>query len=72
MRQNNLRRIRRSHNISMMGLSVVSSVSTSTIVGIEKYNHYPEPSTREKLSRALRVSEREIWPNKAKVENDGK
>ena len=71
-RNNSLRRIRCSHGMSMMELAVVSGVSTATIVGIEKYNYFPETSTRERLSRSLGVSESKIWSNKVEIENDGK
>lgn len=71
-RDNSLRSIRCSHSMSMMELAVVSGVSTATIVGIEKYNHYPETSTRERLSKALGVEESKIWPNKVEEANDGK
>jgi len=55
-----------------MGLAVISGVSTATIVGIERYNHYPGPSVRERLSKAMGVSEGEIWPKIMEVVTDGK
>lgn len=62
VRQNNLKRIRHSLDSPLMEIAVISGVSTATLVGIEKYNLYPGPSVRERLSRALGVSEGKIWP----------
>ncbi len=72
VRQNNLRRIRHSLKLSLMGLAVISGVSTATLVGIERYNHYPGPSVRERISKAMGVLEEAIWPNIMEVVNDGK
>ena len=72
IKQNNLTQIRQSLKNSLLALSVNSSVSTATIVGIEKYRYYPGAGVRERLSKALGVSETEIWPNKEEVVNDGK
>lgn len=72
VRQNSLRRIRYSLESSLMGLAVISGVSTATLVAIERYNHYPGPSVRERLSKAMGVSEEAIWPNIMEVMTDGK
>jgi len=46
-----------------MELAARTGVSTATIVGVERYNLYPSPSVRERLSRALLISEAAIWPS---------
>lgn len=62
LNKNNLSRIRRSLNVSQMQVAVNSGVSSATIIGIEKYGYYPGPGVRERLSKALGVTENEIWP----------
>ena len=69
--QNGFRRLRKQQGFSIMELSSSTGVSTATIVGIERYNRYPGPSVRQRLSKALGISEAAIWPDVVGV-SDGK
>ena len=71
VKQNKFRQLRKQQGLSMMELSASTGVSTATIVGVERYNLYPGPSVRGRLSKALGRSESVIWPN-LEVVNDGK
>ena len=68
--QNNFRRLRKQIGFSIMELSAKTGVSTATIVGIERYNLYPGISVRERLSRALKISESAIWPDVEDTETE--
>lgn len=61
-RPNQLRKIRRARGWSQVRLSVYSGVSLATIQKIE-CEYYPSAPIREKLRRALGVSQRIIFPS---------
>ena len=54
-----------------MELAAITGVSTATIVGVERYDLYPGPSVRLRLSKALGISETAIWTS-IEVVSDGK
>lgn len=72
VRQNSLRGIRHSRGSAIMEIAVLSGVSTTTIVGIEKYGYYPGSTVRERISKVLEVPENVVWPEVAEVVRDGK
>ena len=70
MSDNNCVRLRKKRGFSQQQLSIIAGMSPATIVAIEKYGYVPGPWVRRKLARALRASERRIWPgpdNKSEV-----
>ena len=69
--QNHFKQLRKQQGFSIMELAASTGVSTSIIVGVERYNLYPGHSVRARLSKALGLSESVIWPT-LKVVNDGK
>lgn len=70
--QNNLKRLRKAQGFSIMELATITGVSTARIVGVERYNLYPGPSVRARLSKALRISESVIWHDLENEGSDGK
>jgi len=70
-RQNNFRQLRKQQGLSIMELAAITGVSTATIVGVERYDLYPGPSVRLRLSKALGISETAIWTS-IEVVSDGK
>lgn len=69
--QNNFRQLRKQQGLTIMELAAITGVSTATIVGVERYNLYPGPSVRVRLSKALGISEAALWPTLEAV-SDGK
>lgn len=65
---NALRRFRKQQGFTIVELSARTGVSTSVIVGVERYGLRPGPSVRRRLSAALGIDESVLWP--AEV-NDG-
>ena len=61
--QNNFRQLRKQQHLTIMELAAITGVSTATIVGVERYNLYPGPSVRVRLSKALGISESALWPS---------
>lgn len=68
-KQNNLKRLRKQQGFSIMELAAMTGVSTSTIVGVERYNLYPGPSVRERLAKAFGVSEIDLFPTEEGGQN---
>ena len=66
--QNNVRFYRQQLGMSLRELAIRADISTATVVAVERYGDYPGETVREKISSALGVSERAIWPEMAKVE----
>ncbi len=69
VRANNLKKFRKQQGFPMLELEALTGISTARIVAIERYNLYPGESVRQRLSKALGVSESIIWPQTE--ENDG-
>lgn len=58
---NNLEKVRKRAGLSSQGLAVKAKISTSTVTAIEKWDHAPQPVTRQKIAGALNVSVADIW-----------
>ena len=70
LRNNLLRHFRKQQNFSIVEMSACTGISTSIIVGVERYNLYPGPSVRERLSKVLKISESVIWPTLEAINGD--
>ncbi len=64
-KENYLRAWRGKLGLSLQELGASSGCSPATIITIERYRHYPRPTTRERLAAALGVSEDALWPEDA-------
>lgn len=64
---NNLKVIRISKGLSQFELSKLSNIAQSDISGVENNKIYPYPKWRKRISEALQVSEKEIFPDESEV-----
>ncbi|MFC1980262.1 helix-turn-helix transcriptional regulator [Chloroflexota bacterium] len=60
---NKLREWRHKLGFTQQELTQAAGVSIATTVLIERYGHLPSEDVRQRLSRALGVSEGVIWPD---------
>lgn len=62
---NNLKDIREKMKLSQFELAKIADITPSDISRIENNKIYAYPGWRKRLARALKVEEREIWPNES-------
>lgn len=60
-----LRAIRESQNISQLELSRLTRIAPSGLSAVESGKLYCYPGWRKRISEALKVSEKEIFPEEA-------
>lgn len=69
MLENNLQKFRKQKGLSQLRLSFLTGIPPSDISRIENGWVKPYPGWRKRLSRALRVSEAELFPSdKSKID----
>jgi DNA-binding XRE family transcriptional regulator len=59
---NELRTIRRLKRLAQAELAVMVKTSPTVIVNVERYGYRPQHELRQRIAKALGVSEEEIWP----------
>ena len=63
----NLRTVRRSKKLSLMGLAHKAGTTPSWLTFVERYAHVPGPDLRQRIAEALGVAEEELWPEQFAV-----
>jgi|GEM_PF-2893817 len=61
--KNHILEIRKKKGLAQMEVSVKAGCSQSKLLSIEKYGFMPQPDLRQRIAKALDVSEGEVWPN---------
>ena len=65
-----LRQWRHRLGVTQQELTQKAGVSIATIVLVERYGHKPGCGVRSRLSKALGISESEIWPEIRETNNE--
>ena len=60
--QNNLRKLRAQHGVTVLELVTKARVSSATLNQIERWDYTPREEVRQRIAEALAVSQPEIWP----------
>jgi len=66
---NHLKEMRTNQGISQLALAKLTNIAPSDISRIENGWLRPYPGWRRRLARALRVSERELFPDNGRDKN---